>query len=157
MFEYAITAKKTRKPVNIDEYANYLTYLKDMFTVGNVHIETTRGLHIHFLLTSEKSICYKDLYIQNHGWSIRAVPIYNRKGWNAYSSKDLLKNYALTNALLQKVKIKAYKPTDEDRESDPNHSEWFSYDYPDLMNDTPISEDDTEIPNMNLFITGITA
>lgn len=164
MFEYAITVKKTRKPVNIDEYANYLNYIKDMFTFGNVHIETTKGLHIHFLLTSQKRITYSDLYIQKHGWSIRAVPIYNRQGWTAYSSKDFLKNYALTNALLNKVNKPAYEPTEQDYKDDPNNDTdiFYPYDGTDKDDyiydcDTPISEENTEIFYKNLFISGVSA
>lgn len=163
MFEYALTVKKTRNPINIDEYASYLSYIKDMFNVANVNIETTRGLHIHFLLTSEKRLIYKDLYIQPRGWSIKAVPIFNRRGWDIYTQKDLLKNYALTASLLRKVNKKTYKPTDEEKAQDPNNDSdiFYPFDGTDkndyiLSNDTPISED-TFTYSKNLFICGKTA
>lgn len=84
---YAITAKKTRKPVSQEHYENYLSYCTDLGEVGNVNYERTRGLHIHFIIKTER-LDYKRLKPTKYGWSVKAVPIYNYQGWIQYIEKD---------------------------------------------------------------------
>lgn len=88
-FEYAITARKTRKPVLKEHYEDYLSYIGDIGEVGNVNFETTRGMHCHFILKTDKKVNYRSLRPTKYGWNVKAVPIYNREGWISYSEKDL--------------------------------------------------------------------
>lgn len=89
MFEYAITVKKTRKPVSHQHYCDYLDKMKEKGQIGNVYFELTRGLHLHYTLRSDKPIdCKKPYKPSKHGWNIWSVPIYNSQGWNTYCRKD---------------------------------------------------------------------
>lgn len=87
-FSYAITAKKTRKPITKTHYLDYLDYLTDHGKVGNVNFETTKGLHTHFVLKCDEQLDYNKLKPTKHGWNVFAVPLYNRKGWIRYIRKD---------------------------------------------------------------------
>lgn len=91
-YQYAITAKKTRKPISQTHYLDYLDYITDLGKVGNVNFETTKGLHTHFILKCEEKLDYRKLKPTQYGWNVKAVPIYNRKGWIKYCRKDNLKN-----------------------------------------------------------------
>lgn len=93
--EYAITAKKTRKPILKEHYMDYLDKISDLGTIGNVNFETTRGLHTHFILRTPDKLDYKKLYPTKYGWNVKAVPIYNRKGWKKYIRKDNIENVSL--------------------------------------------------------------
>lgn len=95
---YAITAKKTRKPITQEHYENYLSYLSDMGDVGNLHYENKKGLHIHFVLKTNKLLNYNKLKPTKYGWNIRAVPVYNPEGWNSYCKKDIYKINARAEA-----------------------------------------------------------
>jgi len=92
MPEYAVTLKKTRSPILDSDYFNYLDYLNEMFSLSNVNFESTKGLHCHFILESAQALNYQDLYIHKYGWSIKAIPIYNRERWIKYCKKDLKDN-----------------------------------------------------------------
>lgn len=87
-FEYAITAKKTRRPCTRTHYLDYLDYLSDHGKIGNVNFEITRGLHIHFIIKCDKRLDYNLLKPTKKGWNTKAVPVYARKGWIKYSRKD---------------------------------------------------------------------
>ncbi len=88
MPDYAVTCKKVRKPISKEHYSDYLSYLSDYGSIGNVNYEKTRGLHIHFILKTENTLDYKVLKPEKHGWSVRAVPIYNLFNWISYIQKD---------------------------------------------------------------------
>lgn len=90
IYEYAITARKTRKPILKEHYEDYFGYLSDIGEVGNVNYENTRGIHVHFILSCKCKINYKILKPTKYGWNIKAVPIYNRDGWVSYCEKDLM-------------------------------------------------------------------
>lgn len=87
-YTYAVTSKKTRQPVTQQHYLDYLDSLKDEYAIYNVNFETTRGLHVHYMLTSHTKLDFKDLYKTKYGWNHKAVPIYNRTGWESYIRKD---------------------------------------------------------------------
>jgi len=87
-YYYAVTSKKTRAPIMQEHYLDYLDSLADDYSIMNVNFETTRGLHCHYMLVSEKPLDYKTLYKTKFGWSHRAVPIFNRSGWEQYIRKD---------------------------------------------------------------------
>lgn len=88
-YEYAVTARKTRKPVLKEHYEDYLGYIGDIGEIGNVNFETTRGIHCHFILRTKKKLNYKQLRPTKYGWNVKAVPIYDREGWISYSEKDI--------------------------------------------------------------------
>lgn len=113
MKDLAVTVKKTRKPIEIQHYIDYLKFLKPQFNIQNVNIEDTRGYHLHFIIKSDTDINYKDLYPSKYGWNVKAIPIYNREGWVKYCEKDLLKNLHNRRILLQQ---KEYEPTDTEIE-----------------------------------------
>lgn len=112
--EYAITVKKTRNPISIQDYINYLDYLKGMYNIGNVNIETTRGLHLHFIISCVK-LDFKSLYPAKYGWNVKAVPIFYKEGWIKYSEKDLKKNLELRKLLIPDD-AEVYEPTDTEIE-----------------------------------------
>ncbi len=99
-FQYAITAKKTRKPITQQHYLDYLDYLTDLGKVGNVNFEDTRGLHTHFILQTTSKLDFNKLKPTKYGWNVKAIPIYNRKGWIKYCRKDNLKMQAV-NAVIK--------------------------------------------------------
>lgn len=89
MFEYAITVKKTRKPVSHQHYCDYLDKMKDFGKVGNVYFELTHGLHLHYKIRTDERLDYKKMYKPaKHGWNIKAVPVWNPEGWHKYCRKD---------------------------------------------------------------------
>lgn len=91
--EFALTVKKTRKPVTEQHYYDYLNYLSDYVTdIGNVRFEKTRGLHIHCIIKTDKYFDFKLLKPEKFGWNAMAVPIYNRAGWIRYARKDEKEN-----------------------------------------------------------------
>lgn len=85
---YALTVKKTRKPITLDLYEDYLTWLATKAEVSNINYEDTRGLHVHCLITAPDDFQYNDLKILPFGWSFKMVPIYDLMGWLSYSEKD---------------------------------------------------------------------
>lgn len=87
-FEYAVTMKKTRNPVSKQHYCDALDRLRGMYKVGNVHMESTRGLHCHFVIKSDFQIKYTEIAPSKRGWNVKAVPLYNRRGWDKYCRKD---------------------------------------------------------------------
>lgn len=106
MPRYAMTAKKTRKPISSQHYLDYLDYCSDLGKVGNVNFEDTRGLHIHFVLDTKDKLDYRKLTPTKYGWNIKAVPIYNPKGWKLYCRKDYEKNKELNEL------VKGYETDD---------------------------------------------
>lgn len=87
--DYAITAKKTRQPITVEHYKDYLDYLGDLGEVANVKFEQTRGLHIHFVLRTKERLDYRLLLPTKYGWNVKSVPIYNLRGWDLYCRKDV--------------------------------------------------------------------
>lgn len=87
-FEYAVTAKKTRLPIEKVHYLDYLNKITDLGKVGNVYFETTKGLHVHFKVITDTKLNYKKLTPTKRGWNVKAIPIYNNKGWLTYCRKD---------------------------------------------------------------------
>jgi len=114
MKDFAVTVKKTRKPIEIQNYIDYLKYIKPQFNIQNVNIETTRGYHLHFIIKSDTDINFRDLYPSKYGWNIKAIPIYNREGWVKYCEKDLLKNLHNRRLLLQPDSDSEVHPTEQD-------------------------------------------
>lgn len=108
--QFAMTAKKTRQPITAEHYLDYLDYCTDLGKVGNVNFETTRGLHIHFILEVKDKLDFKKLKPTKYGWNVKAVPIYNPKGWNKYSRKDHRQNKTYNNL------VKKYQLQDSDTE-----------------------------------------
>ena len=90
-FDYAITSVKTRNPKSREHYIDYLNALTDDGVVSNVNFETTRGLHIHYILTTTYELKPHHLYKTKHGWNHKIVPIFNKAGWVRYSEKDINK------------------------------------------------------------------
>lgn len=113
-YEYAITTRKTRQPITRQHYEDYLNHLGDrdrmnyydkasekvirkggLGDVGNVNYEEERGLHVHYLLRTDRPITSDNLYTYSpskYGWNHKAVPIFNRDGWIAYCEKGIKKN-----------------------------------------------------------------
>lgn len=105
---YALTLKKTRKPILLTDYEDYLTWLQDRgYKVTEVNYEDTKGLHVHFILSAPAELIYGQLKRDPYGWSIRFVPIYNRTGWMKYITKDT--NRDVYN-LYMKKELEAYDP-----------------------------------------------
>lgn len=96
---YALTVKKTRKPITLALYEDYLTWLSKKVHVGNVNYEDTRGLHIHLVIQSEEEFPYNELKMEKYGWSYKMVPIYNHDGWIHYIEKDTKKDIKLEHML----------------------------------------------------------
>lgn len=100
--DYAITVKKTRNPITQQHYLDYLDKLSDSGKISNVYFETTRGLHCHFMLTTEEPLDYKKtLYPTKRGWNAKAVRVYRRDGWIRYCRKDYEKNTALNTPVME--------------------------------------------------------
>lgn len=98
---YAITLKKTRGVPRVSDYEDYLAWLREnSFEVMNVNYEVTRGLHIHFVLSSEEE-GYPNIKKEPHGWHIKCVPIWDRDGWVAYSEKDKSKDLKIQQILTE--------------------------------------------------------
>lgn len=97
--KYAVTTKKTRKPISKEHYLDYLDSLTDIGKVYNVVFETTKGLHIHFVLEVQDKLDFKTLYRTKYGWNHMAVPLYNPKGWTRYCRKDFKENEQLNSDL----------------------------------------------------------
>lgn len=85
---YAITVKKTRKPILREHYLDYLDKLSDTGEIGNVNFETTKGMHIHFIIKTKGTLDYSKLYPTKYGWNAKAVSLFNRGGWIRYCRKD---------------------------------------------------------------------
>lgn len=114
---YAVTVKKTRAPVSIEHYLDYLDYCQDLGTPSNVYVEDTRGLHIHFVLEATKGrIDFKKLKPEKYGWNVKAVPVYYDQGWKKYCRKDFERN------LLHNELVATYtKPSGKfDNDGDPD-------------------------------------
>lgn len=109
-YRYAITSKKTRQPITKQHYLDYLDALSDDGRVCNVNFETTRGLHVHFVLETTKPLRQSQLYKTQYGWNHKSVPIYNEKGWRKYCRKDHEDN----------IELNAQLPYDEDLIDDPD-------------------------------------
>lgn len=97
---YAVTAKKTRNPITKQHYLDLLDYYKDLGIVANVAFETTRGLHVHFMLKTSSTLDYTKLKPTKYGWNVKAIPIYDYNGWIKYCRKDFDKNYNQHNNIL---------------------------------------------------------
>lgn len=107
-YEYAITSRKTRQPITVEHYEDFLSHLGDISRndeydgrgrrirvgglgdVGNVNYEEEKGLHVHYILKTNRPITSNDLYKYHapHGWNHKAIPIFNRRGWLAYIRKN---------------------------------------------------------------------
>lgn len=85
---YAVTARKTTKPITKEHYFDYLDKIGDLGEIGNVNFEAKKGLHVHFILDSGKKVSYSKFRPTKRGWNVKAVPIYDKKYWIAYSRKD---------------------------------------------------------------------
>lgn len=94
---YAITARKTNKPISKVHYLDYLNKLTDIGAVGNVNFETTRGLHCHFIIKTISKTSFDKFRPTKRGWNVKAVPIYDRKGWIRYCRKDHEENKELND------------------------------------------------------------
>lgn len=114
MKDYAVTVKKTRKPIEIKNYIDYLKFISPQFNVQNVNIEDTRGYHLHFIIKSDSVIDFKGLYPAKYGWNIKCIPIYNRNGWIKYCEKDFMKNLHNRRLLLQEESDEEIHPTEQD-------------------------------------------
>lgn len=125
MKDLAVTVKKTRKPIEIQNYIDYLKYIKPQFNIQNVNIETTRGYHLHFIIKSDTDINFKDLYPSKYGWNIKAVPIYNREGWIKYCEKDFIKNLHNRRLLLQEESDEEVHPTEQDYKDAEWYDQWY--------------------------------
>lgn len=90
MFNYAVTVKKTRGTPVLSDYESYLSWLGERVVIYDVNYEFTRGMHIHFIISSATKLERKDpsLYRDRYGWNILALPIYNVEGWRRYIYKD---------------------------------------------------------------------
>lgn len=88
IFTYAVTVRKTRGVVTRSHYEGYLSWLSQRGIIGNVNYESTRGLHVHFLIDAWQRLDKRDFLYEPRGWSIRHVPIWDRKGWVKYCEKD---------------------------------------------------------------------
>lgn len=86
--EYAITARKTNKPILREHYYDYLDKLTDLGEIGNVNFETTKGIHLHFLIKTKNKVPFSDFRPSKRGWNVKAIPIYNKRNWIAYTRKD---------------------------------------------------------------------
>lgn len=86
--EYAITARKTVKPITKNHYFDYLDKIGDLGEIGNVNFETTKGLHCHFILKTKTKISNDSIRPTKRGWNCRKVPIRNHNLWKAYCRKD---------------------------------------------------------------------
>lgn len=114
---YAMTIRKTRKPIMLSDYEIYLQWLSDQgFLVTEVHFEDTKGLHCHFILDSPAVLCYSDLKRDKYGWNIDFVPIYNCTGWMSYITKDKNKKVyhkaLLEEALAEDPRPRGVEPGD---------------------------------------------
>lgn len=114
---YAITLKKTRKPILLSDYEVYLKWLTDKgYKVEDIHYETTKGLHCHFILDSPAEVCYSHLKRDKFGWNIKHVPIYYRKGWEEYIRKDQNRKWyddaVLEEALAEDPRPRGVEPGD---------------------------------------------
>lgn len=105
---YAITAKKTRKPISKEHYLDYLDHISDLGKVGNVNFETTKGLHTHFILKTKTKLDYNDLRPTKYGWNVKAIPIYDRKGWLKYIRKDNEQNKELNKDVKEEYEEDEY-------------------------------------------------
>lgn len=85
--QYAVTARKTRNPITIQHYEDYLGKISDLGEVGNLNYEYEKGLHIHFLVRSNERVNYKDFRPTKRGWNVKVVPVYNEHGWIRYVNK----------------------------------------------------------------------
>lgn len=156
--EYAITVKKTRNPIEITDYINYLDYLKDMYMVYNVNIETTRGYHLHFII-STSNLDYKSLYPAKYGWNVKAVPIFFKDGWVKYCEKDLRQNLHLRKILLKEPER---EPTDTEIEwiEDCHNEHWAKHSELDdqitqEQKDIWLKERNAYIPKIRIIPTNI--
>lgn len=86
--EYAITARKTNKPITKTHYYDYLDKLSDLGDIGNVNFEDHRGLHLHFLLKSKDKVPYAKFRPTKRGWNVKAIPIHDKRNWISYCRKD---------------------------------------------------------------------
>lgn len=93
MFYYALTLRKTRKPILLSDYTRELDYLKDLgYDVKDVNYEDTKGLHIHCVICSDSAISYDDKRFKRRGWNYYFKPIFYHKGWIKYATKDISKS-----------------------------------------------------------------
>lgn len=121
MKTYALTIKKTRKPITLDLYEDYLSWLSGKCEVANINYEDTRGLHVHCVIRTSDEFQFSDLKIVPHGWSFKMVPIYNLAGWIKYSEKDADK------------RVESQLELQELYENDPRQSSYIPDDYPDWL------------------------
>lgn len=110
MYYYACTARKTNKPITRTHYLDYLNAISDKGKVGNVNFEMTRGMHCHYIIETEQKISHNDLRPTKRGWNVKAIPMYNRKGWIKYCRKDHEANKEL-NADLHYEQDECIMPT----------------------------------------------
>ena len=85
---FAVTSRKTNKPISKIHYLDYLNACTDKGKIANVNFETTRGLHCHFIIKSDNDLKHNDLRPTKRGWNVKVVPIYNMNGWIKYCRKD---------------------------------------------------------------------
>lgn len=94
MINYAVTLRKTRKPIWLSDYEERL---KDFPGTSNLNYEEDRGLHVHFVITVEDPLEYSALV--RRGWNVQFKKIYDYDGWQEYSEKkksnDIYRKYQL--------------------------------------------------------------
>ena len=96
MKQYAVTARKTNKPITEQHYQDYLRSISGKGEIGNVNYENKRGLHVHFVIESDSIINFNTLRPTKRGWMVKVVPIYNMKGWISYINKPHDEKYDVT-------------------------------------------------------------
>jgi len=85
---YAVTVKKTRGPIVMGHYVDYLAWLAQRGLILNLNFEDTRGLHCHFMFDSKTYMTAQDWKYEKYGWSIRATKLWDETVWNRYCMKD---------------------------------------------------------------------
>lgn len=110
MFYYALTLRKTRKPILLSDYTRELDYLKDLgYDVKDVNYEDTKGLHVHCVVRSDSVIVYDDKKFKRRGWNYYFKPIFYHKGWIKYATKDISKDIFLR---YQQEELELFAPPD---------------------------------------------
>lgn len=84
---FAVTARKTNRPITEEHYNDYLNSISDKGEIANVNFETKRGLHVHFVIKSDNIINFNTMRPTKRGWMVKVVPIYDMKGWISYINK----------------------------------------------------------------------
>lgn len=84
---YAFTLRKTKQPVQIEDYVIKLDKIRQLGCEITDHVfEHEAGLHCHGVIQIPKD--FKKIQLRTRGWRLQLDELYDYAGWLAYITKS---------------------------------------------------------------------